>query len=117
MHPDQKQEIHQAMVKKIKALKKSIKTFGHLSKPVSPDNAIGRLTRMEAISSKNINAASLAKSKLTLKALEKALESIEDPDFGLCLSCQEPIPHKRLIIMPETSLCVGCAEKLNSGQK
>ena len=116
MNPDQKQEIKQAIIGKMKALKKNVETFGDLSKPVSPDNAIGRLTRMEAINSRSINEASLANSKLTLKALKKALDSIETPDFGFCLNCDEPIPHKRLMIMPEASLCVGCAEKLSTGE-
>ncbi len=116
MNIDQKQEIKQAIIKKMKSLKKTIETFYDLSKPVSPDNAIGRLTRMEAINSRSINEASLAKSKLTLKALKKALDSIETPDFGFCLHCDEPIPHKRLMIMPEASLCVGCAEKLSKAQ-
>ncbi len=93
MNTDQKQEIKQAIIKKMKTLKKNIKTFAGLSKPVSPDNAIGRLTRMEAINSRSINQASLAKSELILKALNKALDSIETPDFGFCLNCDEPIPH------------------------
>ena len=116
MNPDQKQEIKQAIIKKMNSLRKTIETFGDLSKPVSPDNAIGRLTRMEAINSRSINEASLTKSKLTLKALKKALDSIETPDFGFCLHCDEPIPHKRLRIMPEAFLCVGCAEKLSKAQ-
>ena len=115
MNPDQKQEIKQAIIERMDALRKNIETFGNLSKPVSPDNAIGRLTRMEAINSRSINEASLAKSKQTFKALKKALAMIEDPDFGFCLNCDEPIPHKRLMIVPEASLCVGCAEKLSGG--
>ncbi len=114
MNPDQKQEIKQAIIEKMKILKKKVETFGNLSKPVSPDNAIGRLTRMEAINSRSINESSLAKSKLTLKALTKALNLVEDPDFGFCLTCEEPIPHKRLMIMPEASLCVRCSDKLSS---
>ncbi|MCP4715287.1 MAG: hypothetical protein GY868_09235, partial [Deltaproteobacteria bacterium] len=34
---------------------------------------------------------------------------IDDPDFGLCAECGEPIPFKRLMIMPGSTLCVGCA--------
>jgi len=116
MNPDKKQEIKQAIIEKMTTLIKNIETYGNLSKPVSPDNAIGRLTRMEAINSRSINEASLAKSKLTLKSLEKALDSIESPEFGLCLHCEEPIAHKRLMIMPEASLCVACAEKLGNGK-
>jgi len=115
MTPEQREEILQAILEKIQTLKKNIEAFGDLSKPVSPDNAIGRLTRMEAINSRSINEASLAKSKQTLLALEKALAAIETEEFGECLHCEEPIPHKRLMIMPEASLCVACAEKLSRG--
>ena len=116
MNDAQKEEIRQAIIGKIEDLKKSIDAFGDLSKPVAPDNAIGRLTRMEAINSRSINEASLAKAKQTLTALEKALDAIDEEEFGECLHCEEPIPYKRLMIMPEASLCVGCAEKLSRGQ-
>lgn len=116
MNPDKRQEIKRAIIKKMDTLKKNIEAFGNLSKPVSPDNAIGRLTRMEAINSRSINEASLAKSKQTLKSLKKALDSIESPEFGFCLHCEEPIAHKRLMVMPEASLCVACAEKFTNGQ-
>lgn len=116
MTPAQKQALKQAITEKIDALKKSIETFDVLSKPVSPDSAIGRLTRMEAINSRSINEASLAKSKRSLKALENALGSMDTPDFGRCQHCEEPIPHKRLMIMPEATLCVACAEQLSKGQ-
>ena len=98
---------------KIVAAKEDIAAFESLSKPVAPDNAIGRLTRMEAINSKSINEAALRKAQERLLKLERALENIEDPDFGLCRECEEPIPNARLMILPETDLCVQCAEDLN----
>jgi DnaK suppressor protein len=34
-----------------------------------------------------------------------------DPDaFGLCLECEEPIPAKRLDLMPYVELCVDCQQ-------
>ncbi len=66
---------------------------------------------MEAINSRSINQASLAKSKQVLKQLEKSIREIDHPDFGYCQSCEEPIPLKRLMIMPESILCVACAQK------
>jgi DnaK suppressor protein len=117
MTPDQKKEIKKQIIEKINGLTQRIDAFGQLSKPVAPDNAIGRLTRMEAINSKNMNEAALVKSKQTLKALKKALASIETPDFGICQHCEEPIARKRLAIMPQTSLCVDCAEKLGRGNR
>jgi DnaK suppressor protein len=113
MNKQEKEDVKKAIVKKIESLKMNIETFKELSKPVVPDNAIGRLTRMEAINSKSINEASLSKSKRTLKALEKSLKMINDPDFGYCMNCEEPIPYKRLLIMPEAVSCVACASKID----
>lgn len=113
MDKDEKEKIRQAIVEKIQALEKKVAIYMDLSKPVAPDNAIGRITRMEAINSRSINEASLAKAKQTLKDLKRSLGLIEDPDFGFCVHCEEPISYKRLLIVPEATLCVSCAEKIN----
>jgi DnaK suppressor protein len=115
MNPKEKECIRQAILEKIDGLKKNIETFRELSKPVPPDNAIGRITRMEAINSKSINQASLEKSRHRLNRLEKALKMIKNPDFGHCMSCEEPIPYKRLMILPESPFCVSCAQKISQG--
>ena len=97
----------------MRAIKEDIASYKLLTKPISPDNAIGRLTRMDAINSKSINEAALKKSKDTLSKLERSLGKIGNPDFGLCIECEEPIPFARLTIMPETDLCVQCAEDMS----
>jgi DnaK suppressor protein len=96
----------------IEALKNDIEQYRTLTKPIAPDVAIGRLTRMEAIGSKSINEAALRKAEGKLARLERALRDMDDPDFGLCRECEEPIPFARLMAMPESDLCVGCAEEL-----
>jgi DnaK suppressor protein len=105
------QELETSIHEKIKATKKDIKSFEALTRPISPDNAIGRLTRMDAINSRSINEAALQKAKQSLSQLEHSLIRLKDPDFGLCIECEEQIPLGRLRIMPETRLCVKCAEK------
>ena len=112
MNSKEKKGIRLAILGTIEDLKKSIKTFKKLSQPVPPDNAIGRITRMEAINSKSMNEASLVKSTHRLTRLQKSLGMLDDPDFGYCMNCEEPIPYKRLLIMPEASLCVPCAQKI-----
>jgi DnaK suppressor protein len=112
MDPKQKERLQTAIREKITALRADVEAFKTLAQPVAPDNAIGRLTRMEAINSKSINAAALAKAQATLAALERALPRLDHPDFGLCRECEEPIPFARLMILPETELCVQCAEGL-----
>lgn len=87
----------------------TIKSLEEASRPVPPDNAIGRLTRMEAINSKSVSEAALASAKIRLAGLRAAATKIDDPDFGSCTGCGEPIPVKRLLFMPEATRCVKCA--------
>lgn len=46
-----------------------------------------------------------------LRAIEEALERIEDGTYGLCEDCDEPINEKRLSVQPWTSLCIEHAEE------
>jgi DnaK suppressor protein len=112
MNNEDRAALRQTILEKIVELKKDIDSYKDSVKPVSPDNAIGRITRMEAINSKNMNEATLNKARRTLIALERALAQIDDPDFGYCATCDEPIPFARLMILPESPLCVKCAEAL-----
>jgi DnaK suppressor protein len=91
--------------------KSLIKNLVETSKPVSPDNAIGRLTRMEAISSRGVSEASLNSAREKLGKLKRALEKIDQPGFGICGRCDKPIPFGRIMALPENTLCVPCAEK------
>jgi len=113
MEDHQKAELKAKIEQKMKATKEDIAAYELLTKPIAPDNAIGRLSRMEAINSKSINEAALRKAKETLFKLERALVKIDNPDFGVCVECEEPIPSARLLILPEADLCVQCAEDLN----
>lgn len=113
MKEDQKAELKQNIQERIAAVREDIASYAQLTKPVTPDSAIGRLTRMEAINSKSINEVALNKSKDTLIKLERALENIDSADFGLCRQCDEPIPSARLMILPESDHCVQCAENMD----
>ena len=110
METEKREQLKDHIKKKIETVKKDIKSYQLNSQPVAPDNAIGRLTRMEAINSKSINEAALNKAKQTLTKMEHALMMIDSPDFGLCRECEEPIPLARLMIVPESDLCVQCAQ-------
>ena len=110
MENKQKEMLKGHIQQRIKDIKENITSYRALIHPISPDNAIGRLTRMEAINSKSINEAALNKAKQTLSKMERALMMIDSPDFGLCHECEEPIPIARLMIVPESDLCVQCAQ-------
>ena len=111
MDADARSELKQKIIDEIQLQKNLIHSLTATSKPVSPDNAIGRLTRLEAISSQNISEASLKSAQAKLVNLEKALSKLEMPDFGVCARCQKAIPEGRMMLIPESILCVSCLER------
>jgi len=107
----QKKEFKRFAEEDMAAIRAEIPRLKEQVKPVAPDNAIGRVSRMDNIVNQSVAEAQLSKAKVRLARLEDALKRVdEDEDFGLCLDCGDPIPMARLKAMPETSLCVECAE-------
>ncbi len=80
-----------------------------LTKPVAPDAAIGRLSRLESIQEKSVHEAALYQTRERLAKLENALIRVTDADFGVCTGCSQPIPMERLLLLPESTRCVRCA--------
>ncbi len=110
MNDDQKNRLRELIRKEIADLRCSIELLSDTINPIAPDNAIGRLTRMEAINAKGISESSYRSAKAKLDKLERTLKTIDQPEFGICLRCDEPIPFGRLMAMPESRVCVKCIE-------
>jgi DnaK suppressor protein len=51
------------------------------------------------------------REKYYLSKIDKALEKIEEGEFGVCESCGEDISTKRLEARPVTTLCIRCKEE------
>jgi DnaK suppressor protein len=49
-----------------------------------------------------------------LRLIEEALDRIAAGDYGVCMSCEEPIPAKRLEALPWAKYCVTCQQLLSS---
>ncbi len=86
-----------------------VEKYRDLTKPIAPENAIGRVSRMDAINNKSVNEAALKKAELKLKNLQVALTKLDDADFGICVRCKNPIPLGRILLMPQAITCVNCA--------
>lgn len=57
----------------------------------------------------------LSKNNLNkLRLLERAIEQIDSGNYGYCEECEEPINFKRLEAIPGCTLCICCAEKIES---
>lgn len=75
---------------------------------VSLDQPIGRVSRIDAIQQQKMAAASRRQQELRLGQVRVALRAIEDGEYGLCKSCEEPIAYRRLQAGPESPLCLRC---------
>jgi len=79
--------------------------------PVAPDCSLGRLTRFEMMGEQEVDAKALDAAKRRSHRLTFALTRIDHDDFGRCEACEEPIAAARLRLMPESTLCVACANE------
>lgn len=104
-----KPEIQEKIEAEIKKTKQQVAEYKELTKPVEPENAIGRISRMDAIHNKSVTEAALRKSEDKLYKLTVVLSKLNDDDFGICLSCKQPIPLGRILIMPQSRTCVTCS--------
>lgn len=103
-----KEEIKISIQQEIQKTTKQIAEYKELTQPVEPENAIGRISRMDAINNKSVTEAALRKAKEKLEKLNFALATINDTDFGVCIRCHRPIPLGRILIMPQARTCVKC---------
>ena len=110
MNEEQKIKLRELINKEIDQLKLTIERVKETVQPIAPDDAIGRLTRMEAINAKSVSEATLRSSQARLSKLEFALRNIDTHDYAIRAGCDEPIPFGRLMVMPESKMCVKCIE-------
>lgn len=109
MTETEQKELKTIINSQLTSTREEIEELIELTKPISLDNSIGRLTRMDAINNKAINEKALRDKKRLLQKLERAKERSEKGELGTCLKCGDEIPFGRLKVMPYTTRCVKCA--------
>lgn len=105
-----KVEIKAQINSEIVKTEKLIQEYAELTKPIEPENAIGRISRMDAINNKSVTEAALRKAKDKLEKLKFAFSKVNDNDFGICIKCKKTIPLGRILIMPQARTCVNCSQ-------
>ena len=77
--------------------------------PVELDQSrVGRLSRMDALQGQAMNNAIAARRRQKLKAIEAALDRLQEEEFGYCVKCGDEIALKRLELDPTVATCSGC---------
>ncbi len=102
--------IKQKILDEISKTEKLIIEYREMTKPIAPDCAIGRVSRMDAINNKSVTEASLRQAEHKLLSLNRVLSMYGTDDFGKCVKCKTQIPIARVLFRPESLYCVNCAK-------
>lgn len=103
-------QIKQQIIAEIAKTKQTIIDYKEMSVPEGLDDAVGRISRMDAINNKSITLAALRQAEEKLNKLKYVLTQIDKDDFGLCARCKKQIPIGRILLRPQSIYCVGCAQ-------
>ncbi|MEO5720685.1 MAG: TraR/DksA C4-type zinc finger protein [Chthoniobacterales bacterium] len=76
---------------------------------VSPDNAIGRLSRQDSMQQQEMAKAGVRRREERIHALKEALRRMDEGTYAVCAKCREEIEFSRLELAPELKFCAECS--------
>ena len=111
MTKEERAILKERILETIEKTEKEIIYLIDATKPISPENSIGRISRMDAINNKSVSEVAIRSTKRKLSNLRISLNKIDTPSFGDCSICKRPIAPARLMFMPQSANCVRCADR------
>jgi len=109
MEAKEKEKLREKILERIAQSEKEIAHLEENTKPIAPENSIGRISRMDAINNKSVSEATLRSARQKISKLRIAITNINKEGFGSCENCKRPIQIARLMFMPESTKCIKCA--------
>ena len=106
----QLEELHRALLSLRRELQQLLTDSTDGARPVSLDEPIGRLSRMDAMQQQSMVQANRRTAQTRLTRVEAALRRYGHDEYGLCVECEEDIGYARLKAQPEAPLCIECQE-------
>ena len=104
----QARELYQALLNLRDELRKLLDDSSNGAQPVSLDEPIGRLSRMDAMQQQSMVQANRRTAHTRLTRIESALRRYDDDEYGVCVECEEEIGYARLKAQPEAPFCINC---------
>ena len=101
------QETLHALAAQIRAA--DAKTEGERAPVELDQQAVGRLSRMDALQVQAMALETSRRRGVELRRIATALARIDEGEYGTCLECGEEIAVRRLELAPAAPLCIGCA--------
>jgi DnaK suppressor protein len=81
-------------------------------KQIEIDEAGDEYDKASALVLESVEKTISGRNFLKEASIKRALKRIESGTFGVCEECGEDIADMRLLIVPEASTCIVCADKL-----
>ena len=69
---------------------------------------------IQQLLNREVAIGNLDRTSKLLKEVQAAMSRTANGTFGVCLYCEEPIPEKRLKVVPWAAYCVTCQEEIDS---
>lgn len=82
------------------------------SKEMEPEIAQDLVDKAETSYTKEFLLSLSDAERERLELIDEALKRIETSEYGICLRCHQEISRKRLNVVPWTSYCIACQEKI-----
>lgn len=112
-----RRKLRKVMESAIRELEASVASLKERMETVSPDLAIGRLSRMDSLVNQGTVEMALEEESRKLNRLRERIQRIDDPDFGRCARCNEWIPMERLKAAPDRGVCVPCMQNRQTSSR
>jgi DnaK suppressor protein len=109
-------EMRERLQARAAELRDTITRLDGTTAPVSPNNAIGRLTRLDAMQATSMRRAVAHDHDIELQNVERALKALAAGEYGVCRRCKEDIAQARLRAKPEAFFCVACTSGAARGR-
>lgn len=111
MTNEERVKIKEKIIHDLDVLRREIAELELLIRPISPECALGDLARFELMNDQVVSEKALKEALIRKNKLEYALRNVDTSEYGVCIECEEEIPVKRLLILPESTHCITCASQ------
>ncbi len=111
MDTTQKNELKAIIEKSIQQIIKDINDLQVQCQPLELDCCLDTLAQVEAMQDQSVSQELLRQFEIRLNELKATLQRIDTKGFGLCAVCDEAINFERLKLVPQSTICIDCANE------
>ncbi|MBA4136140.1 MAG: molecular chaperone DnaK [Opitutus sp.] len=111
MQPHDQETFRPAIVARLEAIKVELVDLSDSTQPISPDAAIGRLSRLDSMQMQQMALAGKRRLEDERTRLVEAQHRIDAGNYGRCLLCGSDISAERLGYQLDATTCVPCLNR------